>query len=41
MYGAVTGRIRTLTSRNSLRFILYDHIHERAVSAISAKGASR
>jgi len=37
-YGAVTGRIQTLTSRNSLRFILYDHIHERAVSCYLGEG---
>jgi hypothetical protein len=36
--GAVTGRIQTLTSRNSLRFILYDHIHERAVSCYLGEG---
>jgi hypothetical protein len=37
-YGAVTGRIQTLTSRNSLRFTLYDHIHERAVSCYLGEG---
>ena len=37
-YGAVTGRIQTLTSRNSLRFTLYDHIHERAVSCYLGDG---
>jgi hypothetical protein len=37
-YGAVTGRIQTLTSRNSLRFILYDHIHDRAVSCYLVEG---
>jgi hypothetical protein len=37
-YGAVTGRVQTLTSRNSLRFILYDHIHDRAVSCYLVEG---
>lgn len=37
-YGAVTGRIQTLTSRNSLRFTLYDHINERAVSCYLGEG---
>jgi|CZKG01.1.fsa_nt_gi hypothetical protein len=37
-YGAVTGRVQTLTSRNALRFILYDHIHDRAVSCYLVEG---
>lgn len=37
-YGAVTGRIQTLTSRNALRFIVYDHIHDRAVSCYLVEG---
>ena len=37
-YGAVTGRIQTLTSRNSLRFTIYDHINDRAVSCYLVKG---
>ena len=37
-YGAVTGRIQTLTSRNALRFALYDHIHDRAVSCYLVEG---
>jgi hypothetical protein len=37
-YGAVSGRVQTLTSRNSLRFILYDHIHDRAVSCYLVQG---
>jgi hypothetical protein len=37
-YGAVTGRVQTLTNRNSLRFILYDHIHDRAVSCYLVEG---
>lgn len=37
-YGAVTGRVQTLTSRNRLRFMLYDHIHDRAVSCYLAEG---
>jgi hypothetical protein len=37
-YGAVTGRVQTLTSRNSLRFVLYDHIYEKAVTCYLAEG---
>jgi hypothetical protein len=37
-YGAVTGRIQTLTSRNALRFVVYDHIHDRAVSCYLVEG---
>ena len=37
-YGAVTGRVQTLTSRNSLRFTLYDHIYDRAVSCYLVEG---
>lgn len=37
-YGSVTGRIQTLTSRNALRFTLYDHIHDRAVSCYLVEG---
>jgi len=37
-YGAVTGRIQTLTSRNSLRFVIYDHIYDRAVSCYLVEG---
>jgi hypothetical protein len=37
-YGAVTGRVQTLTSRNKLRFIVYDHIHDRAVSCYLREG---
>lgn len=31
-YGAVEGRIQTLTNRTSLRFILYDTLHDKGVS---------
>lgn len=31
-YGAVEGRVQTLTSRDSLRFTLYDAVHDRAVA---------
>jgi hypothetical protein len=31
-YGAVEGRIQTLSSRGSLRFTLYDTLHDRAVT---------
>lgn len=37
-YGAVTGRVQTLTSRNRLRFIVYDHVHDRAVSCYLVQG---
>ena len=37
-YGSVTGRIQTLTSRNALRFTIYDHIHDRAVSCYLVEG---
>lgn len=37
-YGSVTGRVQTLTSRNALRFIVYDHIHDRAVSCYLVEG---
>lgn len=37
-YGSVTGRVQTLSSRNSLRFVVYDHIHDRAVSCYLVKG---
>jgi len=37
-YGAVTGRVQTLMSRSELRFALYDHIHDRAVSCYLAEG---
>lgn len=38
-YGAVRGRVQTLTSRNSLRFTLYDAVHDRAVSCYLAEGS--
>lgn len=31
-YGAVEGRVETLTERNTLRFTLHDSIHDRAVA---------
>lgn len=37
-YGSVTGRIQTLSSRNALRFVVYDHIHDRAVSCYLVEG---
>lgn len=37
-YGAVTGRVQTLTSRSALRFTLYDRLHDRAVSCYLAEG---
>lgn len=37
-YGAVTGRVQTLTSRTRLRFVVYDHIHDRAVPCYLVEG---
>lgn len=37
-YGAVTGRIQTLTNRTSLRFVVYDHLHDRAVPCYLVEG---
>ena len=31
-FGAIEGRIQTLTNRNTLRFTLYDTLYDRAVS---------
>lgn len=36
-YGAVTGRVQTLSSRSELRFTLYDRLYERAVSCYVTK----
>lgn len=37
-YGAVEGRIQTLSNRGHLRFTLYDALHDRAVSCYLAEG---
>lgn len=37
-YGAVEGRIQTLTNRTSLRFILYDTLHDKGVSCYLDEG---
>ena len=37
-YGAVTGRIQTLTSRGGLRFTLFDLLHDKAVSCYLKEG---
>ncbi|MDQ3692079.1 MAG: hypothetical protein M3464_00420 [Chloroflexota bacterium] len=37
-YGAVEGRIQTLTSRESMRFTLYDAVYDRAVSCYVEAG---
>lgn len=37
-YGAVTGRVQTLTSRSRLRFVLYDSLHDKAVSCYLVEG---
>ena len=37
-YGAVEGRIQTLTTRRGLRFTLYDSLHDRAVSCHLREG---
>ena len=36
--GAITGRVQTLTNRGGLRFKLYDHIHDKAVSCYLQPG---
>ncbi len=36
--GAITGRVQTLTNRGGLRFTLYDHIHDKAVSCYLQPG---
>ncbi len=36
--GAVTGRVQTLTSRGSLRFNLYDTIHDKAIACYLQQG---
>lgn len=38
MHGAVTGRVQTVSSRGSLRFTLYDQVHDRAVACYLAEG---
>jgi hypothetical protein len=38
-YGAVTGRIQTLTSRSRLRFTLFDRLYDRAVSCYLVEGS--
>jgi hypothetical protein len=37
-YGAIKGRIQTVTTRGSLRFTLYDIMHDKAVSGYFAEG---
>ena len=37
-YGAIEGRVQTLTSRGGLRFTLYDILHDRAVSCYLLEG---
>ena len=37
-YGAVEGRIQTLTNRTSLRFTLYDTLHDKAVACYLNEG---
>jgi hypothetical protein len=37
-YGAVEGRIQTLTNRGSLRFTLYDVLHDKAVTCYLREG---
>jgi hypothetical protein len=38
VYGAVEGRVQTLSSRGGLRFTLYDTLHDKAVSCYLAEG---
>jgi hypothetical protein len=37
-YGAITGRIQTLTNRQGLRFTLYDALHDKAVTCFLEEG---
>jgi hypothetical protein len=37
-FGAIEGRVQTLSSRGGLRFTLYDTLHDRAVSCYLAEG---
>lgn len=37
-YGAVEGRVQTLTQRKGLRFILYDALNDRAISCYVQEG---
>ena len=37
-YGAVEGRVQTLSNRQSLRFTLFDSFHDRAVSCYMVEG---
>ena len=37
-YGAIEGRVQTLTNRQSLRFTLFDSFHDRAVSCYVVEG---
>ncbi len=38
-YGAVTGRVQTLSNRGGLRFTLYDLLHDKAVSCYLLEGS--
>lgn len=40
-YGAIEGRVQTLTARGGLRFTLYDTLHDRAVSCYMADDFDR
>jgi hypothetical protein len=37
-FGAAIGRVQTLTNRGSLRFTLYDLLHDKAISCYLAEG---
>jgi hypothetical protein len=37
-FGAIEGRIQTLSNRKGLRFVLYDVLHDRAVSCYLSEG---
>lgn len=37
-YGAVSGRVETIARRGTLRFVLYDLLHDKAVSCYLADG---
>lgn len=37
-FGAIEGRIQTLTNRKGLRFVLFDTLHDRAISCYLSEG---
>lgn len=37
-FGAIEGRVQTLTNRKGLRFVLFDTLHDRAISCYLSEG---